>query len=182
MHRAHQRLEYQAHHDGLTGLANRVLFTRELETAVTAHRRHGTPVVVLFCDIDHFKTINDTHGHSVGDALLRTVATRLHTAIRRGDLAARVGGDEFAVLLADTSTDASAHTAGEQCARRIAVGMLRPVTLAGRPQRIQISIGLAIADGRQPSTSAEQILHQADTGMYEAKRRRAKHRRRTSSV
>ncbi|CUU59198.1 diguanylate cyclase (GGDEF) domain-containing protein [Parafrankia irregularis] len=180
--RAHQRLEYQAHHDGLTGLANRVLFTRELEKAVTAHRRHGTPVVVLFCDIDHFKTVNDTYGHSAGDELLRTVAARLHTAIRDGDLAARLGGDEFAVLLTGTSTDASPHTVGEQCARRIAIGMLRPITLAGRPARIQISIGLAIADGRQPSTSAEQILHQADTRMYDAKRRRAKPRRRTLAI
>ncbi|MCK9901677.1 GGDEF domain-containing protein [Frankia sp. Cpl3] len=180
--RAHQRLEYQAYHDGLTGLANRVLFTRELEKAVTAHSQHRTPVVVLFCDIDHFKTVNDTYGHSAGDELLRTVAARLRTAIRHDDLAARVGGDEFAVLLAGTSTEASPHVVGEQCAQRIAVGMLRPVTLGGRPRQIQISIGLAIADGWQPSTSAGQLLHQADTGMYSAKRRRAKNRQGASSA
>ncbi|EFC80666.1 GGDEF domain-containing protein, partial [Parafrankia sp. EUN1f] len=83
---AHHRLQYQADHDGLTGLANRALFTRELEHAVTAHRDRGRPVVVLFCDIDHFKTVNDTHGHHAGDQLLRTVAARLHTAVRQDDL------------------------------------------------------------------------------------------------
>ncbi|EFC82304.1 GGDEF domain-containing protein, partial [Parafrankia sp. EUN1f] len=165
---AHHRLQYQADHDGLTGLANRALFTRELEHAVTAHRDRGRPVVVLFCDIDHFKTVNDTHGHHAGDQLLRTVAARLHTAVRQDDLAARLGGDEFAVLLADSN--ASPRLAGEQCARRIMAAMAKPVALSGHTEQIQISIGLALADG-QP-TSAEQILHQADTAMYHSKRRR----------
>ncbi|KPM50977.1 hypothetical protein ACG83_36555 [Frankia sp. R43] len=169
---AHHRLQYQADHDGLTGLANRALFTRELEHAVATHQDHGRPVVVLFCDIDHFKTVNDTHGHHAGDQLLRTVAARLHTAVRQDDLAARLGGDEFAVLLADSGPDpdTSPRVAGEQCARRIKAAMAKPVALSGHTAQIQISIGLALADG-QP-TSAEHILHQADTAMYHSKRRR----------
>ncbi|MBL7498037.1 GGDEF domain-containing protein [Frankia sp. CNm7] len=163
----HQQLRHQAYHDGLTGLANRALFILELELAVTAHSERGQPVVVLFCDIDHFKTVNDTHGHAAGDQFLRTVADRLRTAVREDDLAARLGGDEFAVLL--TRSDADPHTAGRQCARRITAAMDRPVTLAGHLQRIQISIGVALADSHQSLVSAEQILHQADTAMYHVK-------------
>ena len=93
-----EQLAHQASHDSLTNLANRTLFQNRLEHALARAQRHGVAVSILFLDLDDFKTINDTLGHSAGDAVLVAVADRLRARVRECDLAARLGGDEFAVL------------------------------------------------------------------------------------
>src|SRR5207245_195870 len=97
--RAEQQIEYQAYHDSLTGLANRRLFQEHLTLAIALAQRKHRPVAVLFLDLDHFKVINDSLGHTLGDTLLREIATRLRTSVREGDVVGRVGGDEFTVVL-----------------------------------------------------------------------------------
>ena len=97
--KAEQQIEYQAYHDALTGLANRHLFQEHLSLALALAQRRANQVAVLFLDLDHFKVVNDSLGHSVGDELLREVANRLKDAVREGDTVARVGGDEFTIVL-----------------------------------------------------------------------------------
>src|SRR6185436_14597239 len=99
--RAEEQIEYQAYHDALTGLPNRLLFRDRLTIALAHAKRQHTPVAVMFLDLDRFKNVNDTLGHSLGDELLRAVAMRLRTVLREGDTIARMGGDEFTVLLHD---------------------------------------------------------------------------------
>ncbi|MDT3446874.1 GGDEF domain-containing protein, partial [Pseudofrankia sp. BMG5.37] len=169
--RATQRgLRYQALHDPLTGLANRVLFTSEIDQAVAAHQADGRPLVVLFCDLDDFKAVNDTLGHGAGDELLRAVAGRLRGAVRQEDLTARLGGDEFAVLMHDPSDDPRAT--GESTAWRIQEAMRPGFQVHGRRRDVQASIGVAVAEAGSPATSTEELLHRADQAMYAAKNRR----------
>jgi predicted signal transduction protein with EAL and GGDEF domain len=96
---AQRRLHHQAYHDPLTGLANRALFRERLVLAIDAHQRRGTPVAVLFADLDDFKLINDTFGHAIGDRVLQAISERMRAGVRSGDLVARLGGDEFAIVL-----------------------------------------------------------------------------------
>ncbi|WP_433791217.1 putative bifunctional diguanylate cyclase/phosphodiesterase [Actinoplanes sp. CA-252034] len=96
---AQRRLHHQAYHDPLTGLANRALFRERLVLAIDAHQRRGTPVAVLFADLDDFKLINDTFGHAIGDRVLQAIGERMRAGVRAGDLVARLGGDEFAIVL-----------------------------------------------------------------------------------
>ncbi|MBL7489428.1 diguanylate cyclase [Frankia sp. AgB1.9] len=168
---AHERLRHQAFHDSLTGLPNRALFTRELERAIERHRADGSSAIVLFCDLDDFKAVNDSLGHAAGDALLRTVASRLRAAIRCEDLAARLGGDEFAVLVAGTKDADDAHVTGERAGERILVAMGNPCVIHGARRYVQVSIGLAIADSRDPVDVPEQLMHRADEAMYQSKQR-----------
>jgi diguanylate cyclase (GGDEF)-like protein len=94
---AQQELHHQAFHDPLTGLANRALFADRLELSLQLHRRDLRPLSLLYCDLDSFKTVNDTHGHEAGDDILEAAAERLRAVTRPGDTVARMGGDEFAV-------------------------------------------------------------------------------------
>ncbi|ADP83031.1 diguanylate cyclase/phosphodiesterase [Pseudofrankia inefficax] len=165
----HERLRYQAFHDALTNLPNRALFTSELERAIENHRAERQAVIVLFCDLDDFKSINDTLGHAAGDDLLRAVAGRLRGAVRDEDLAARLGGDEFAILLTDLAGAGEARITGEHTGRRILAVMRQPFTVRGSRRYVRVSIGLAIADVQEPVDDAEQLLHRADTAMYTAK-------------
>uniref|UniRef100_UPI0020252081 sensor domain-containing diguanylate cyclase n=1 Tax=Frankia sp. Cppng1_Ct_nod TaxID=2897162 RepID=UPI0020252081 len=157
-----EQLGYQASHDSLTGLPNRVLFTGELDRAVVAARSGGSPFALLFIDLDHFKPVNDNLGHDAGDAVLRIVAERLARAVREEDLAARLGGDEFGILLRDTD-EASA----DDTASRIIEAVRVPITLGTSVVRIDASIGVAAST--LLLEASEYFLRAADRAMYEAK-------------
>ncbi|MBL7498705.1 GGDEF domain-containing protein [Frankia sp. CNm7] len=160
-------LRHQAFHDPLTGLANRALFTQRLERAVSDYDHHHRPVAVLFCDLDEFKQVNDSLGHAVGDQLLEIVASRLQHGTRGTDTVARMGGDEFAVVL-DGSGDGP-----EAVARRLAAAVRAPCILAGRTYQVGASLGLVLADPADPPTpqpvTADSLLRDADIAMYTAK-------------
>ncbi|WP_243657761.1 diguanylate cyclase domain-containing protein [Parafrankia sp. BMG5.11] len=160
--RSRRQLRHQALHDPLTGLANRVLFGDRVEEAV-ARRARGRPAL-LFCDLDDFKSVNDTLGHPAGDELLRITARRLLGCVPPSDTVARLGGDEFAVLLADDAADA------EAVGKRVAAVVRAPCFLAGQPCAIHASLGLTVAVPAS-SISAEDLVQQADLAMYAAKRR-----------
>ncbi len=160
--RRQQDLVVQASTDPLTGLPNRTAFTAALADTVAGLRPGGAPAWMLFVDLDDFKTVNDNRGHGTGDRLLRAVATRLSAAIREGDLFARVGGDEFAVLL----PGACEETAVEVAQRLVELSGV-PVELDGRPAQVGASVGIACA---RPGLTAEQVVQYADLAMYAAKR------------
>ncbi len=151
---------HQAFHDPLTDLPNRALFVDRLEQALRRARRSRGRVAVLFLDIDRFKIVNDSLGHSAGDELLREVGSRLLAAIRPGDTAARFGGDEFAILLEDVDGREDA----EHITRRILLALRTPLTLAGREVFVTASIGIAM-----DATCADDAIRDADMAMYRAK-------------
>jgi diguanylate cyclase (GGDEF)-like protein/PAS domain S-box-containing protein len=158
-----QRLTHQAYHDALTGLSNRALFQHELGALLTESPTEHDGVAVLFCDLDGFKAVNDSQGHEVGDALLRVVADRLRRCVRPGDLVARFGGDEFAVLVRDSRAMDSAR----DIADRVAASLQSPIVLDGRELRVGVSIGIA-GDGPD-AASVDILLRNADLAMYRAK-------------
>ncbi len=158
-----EQLRYQAFHDGLTGLPNRALFLDRLEHALTRARRDDPALAVLFVDLDDFKSVNDSLGHGAGDELLVKVAERLRRTLRDADTAARMGGDEFAVLLEDARDADAPEFVGERL-----LGALRDAfTVHGRSVRLSGSIGIAVYRG--PEHSAEELLRHADVAMYAAK-------------
>jgi diguanylate cyclase (GGDEF)-like protein/PAS domain S-box-containing protein len=158
-----QQLEHRALHDPMTGLANRALLLDRLEHAAARTARSGSRYAVLFVDLDDFKPINDTLGHAVGDAVLTTIAQRLTRAVRSADTVARIGGDEFAILLEDGRTDADAAKA----AGRILAAMSRPIHASGAEVEVTASIGIAYDEGGADPTH---VLRNADIAMYLAKR------------
>jgi diguanylate cyclase (GGDEF)-like protein/PAS domain S-box-containing protein len=150
--------------DELTGLSNRSLFLSRLSHAMRRARRKGAqPFAVLFIDLDRFKVINDSLGHSAGDELLVAVARRLEASVRPGDTVARLGGDEFAVLLEDLEDDQGARAAAERIHEALGV----PVTVRG--QEVFTSASIGIAEGAGHGTPDELLQH-ADLAMYAAKR------------
>lgn len=157
------RLSHQAFHDGLTGLSNRVLFQDRLEHALALHHRDARPLAVLFLDLDDFKAVNDRHGHHAGDRLLRLVADRLRAAVRDGDTIARVGGDEFAVLL-EGGGDPGVP------AERIMAALRAPFDLDGATVSVAASVGLVEAGTHGPVHTADMLLRRADAAMYAGKR------------
>ena len=162
-----QRLHVQAFTDSLTGLANRALYLDRVEHVLAKRARGGhqpTPAV-LFLDIDDFKTVNDSMGHTAGDELLKTLAQRLMLAVRPSDTAARLGGDEFAILLEDASQDEA-----EVVAQRLLAALAVPVKVGDREVKTSASIGIAVPDGTGHAT-AESLLRNADLAMYRAKAR-----------
>jgi diguanylate cyclase (GGDEF)-like protein len=161
--RLNDRLRTLAFHDPLTLLANRSLFTDRVHQAV---RRisDGMQPAVLFIDLDNFKTVNDSLGHSAGDQLLRGFAHRLANCTRAGDTVARLGGDEFAVLV-DHAPNVEAALA---VARQVTDACKQPFDLDGQPVRIGASIGVALADR---ASNVERLLRNADAAMYAAKSR-----------
>ena len=159
------QLRHQALHDGLTGLANRTLFTDRVGHALARRSGPGDGVAVLFIDLDDFKTVNDGLGHAAGDALLEEVASRLADALRGGDTAARLGGDEFAVVLENpASDDAVLDVVG-----RVQSALRAPFVIDGREIQVTASIGVALDHGEP--TSADVLLRNADVAMYQAKSR-----------
>ena len=162
-----QQLEFQAFHDSLTGLANRVLFRDRIAHALARGRHANAPIAVMFLDLDDFKTVNDRLGHEAGDQLLVAVAKRLEECVRPGDTVARLGGDEFAVLLEEIRHDAEA----EAVATRIMDALKAPVDLAGG-LNVTASIGIVTAS-ENPTASVTDLLRGADIAMYAAKRARS---------
>lgn len=156
--------EYQAHHDGLTGMANRALFTLTLDQAVS-EREEGNVVGVLLMDLDGFKAINDTMGHDSGDLLLQQLGARLMAVVGDHGLIARLGGDEFAVILPDRADLAEVH----QLAEYLCVAVKEPVEIANSEVAMRASVGLAIAP--QHGIDRSTLLRRADVAMYQAKRR-----------
>lgn len=159
-----ERLHRQAFTDALTGLANRPLFIDRLDHVLARRRPAGDPsFAVLFLDVDDFKAVNDSLGHSAGDQLLVTLGARLHATIRPADTAARLGGDEFAVLL---------EGAGEKEARRVANRLLdslsAPVPVGEHQVSVTVSIGVAV-DSNVADITADDVLRDADLAMYSAK-------------
>ncbi len=157
-----QKLSYQAFHDELTGLNNRVVFRREMSRAAGRSRRSGQPFAVLMMDLDDFKQVNDSLGHPAGDELLRVVANRLVSCMREGDTPVRLGGDEFAAILESTGTPADA----EAVAMRILLALKEPIVIRGTELVARASIGIAMNDG---STEASDTERHADIALYDAK-------------
>jgi len=158
-----EQIEHQAYHDALTGLPNRRLFRDRLTIALAHARRLDTPVAVVFLDLDRFKDVNDTLGHSFGDELLKAVAIRLKTALRQEDSIARMGGDEFTILIANLKTPDDALKIGQKILDVVA----QPMRIEGNEVFITTSIGIALfpSDG----DTAEALLKNADHAMYRAK-------------
>jgi diguanylate cyclase (GGDEF)-like protein len=158
-----ERLAHQAFHDALTGLANRALFRDRLDHALALHRRDGGGLAVLFLDLDDFKAVNDRYGHAAGDRLLRAAAQRLADGVREGDTVARVGGDEFAVLLEGAADP-------ERVAQRLLDALREPYDLDGRIAFVGASVGLVDAADQGDDTTAEWLVRRADAAMYAGKR------------
>jgi diguanylate cyclase (GGDEF)-like protein len=161
----HEEVEREAHTDPLTGLANRRRFDELLALAIDEAHREGRPVSLLALDLDHFKDVNDEHGHGVGDEVLMAMARALRETVRGGDVAARLGGEEFAVLLPRTDTH-GAVILGERL--REAVAELRVPTPTGVTIRVTTSVGSATLDG--DAIDAPRLIAAADGALYRAKR------------
>jgi len=160
---AEEQVSYQAYHDALTGLPNRSLFRDRLNQALSQAQRHNIGIAVLFLDLDHFKLINDTLGHSIGDWLLKEVAMRLKTSIRDGDTVARLGGDEFTILLPDISrSEDLAHVA-----QKILDTISAPLRLDNHDVYVTTSIGISLSPS--DGTDSETLIKSADNAMYRAK-------------
>ncbi|WP_028492345.1 diguanylate cyclase domain-containing protein [Thioalkalivibrio sp. ALE19] len=161
--RSEERLWHQAHHDSLTGLPNRSLLQEHLRQALSRARRNGTRLALLVCDLDGFKPVNDRLGHDAGDVVLVTVAARLRSGVRESDVVARVGGDEFVLLLEAVGGPEDVRAVGHKLHQRFA----EPVEINQEAVRVGLSLGAAIYpdDGER----AEELLQQADHAMYVAK-------------
>jgi diguanylate cyclase (GGDEF)-like protein len=157
-----RQAQHQAHHDVLTGLANRALFNEIVDQQLALCHRTGTGLAVLYIDLDGFKAANDAYGHAAGDGILREVAARLKHRIRGSDVAARLGGDEFAIVLVDSSIEAAAMLAGE-----LNASLLMPYRIG--PLTIEISASIGVAGYPHAGTTSEALLHSADEAMYRAK-------------
>ena len=156
----HDRLRHLAGHDALTGVANRAEFRERLAKALAI----GEPeVAVAFCDRDDFKPINDSYGHHVGDEVLVQVADRLRACLRTGDELARVGGDEFTVLLRNVPDEQAAH----HVADRLLAALKQPFEVEGDSADIGLSVGIALAE---PGTAADDLIDRADDALYRVKR------------
>lgn len=161
-------LLHQAQHDELTGLPNRGLLHSRLAHGLNLASQRNEPLALLIMDLDRFKEVNDTLGHSYGDELLRQSAARLQAALRPADTCARLGGDEFAIVLPDTHGDGAIA-----CARSIQQALDRDFMVHGVSLRLRTSVGIAIHP--QHGNSADSLIQRADVAMYDAKRRQSGH-------
>ena len=160
-----EMLRVQALHDDLTGLANRRMLDEQLGRALAGLRRGGRHVALVMVDLDRFKAINDQHGHAAGDAVLVEVAGRLRSVVRPDDTVARIGGDEFVVLLPDLADVGTAV----DCLRRIEQAVSRPMVWSGGELELSASVGLSSTS--DPDESADEVMASADHAMYAMKRR-----------
>jgi diguanylate cyclase (GGDEF)-like protein/PAS domain S-box-containing protein len=160
---AEEKIQYQATHDALTGLPNRLMFSQLLNQAIKSARRYKRLFAVLFLDLDRFKIINDTMGHDAGDILLQEVAVRLKQTLRAVDVVARLGGDEFVILI-DELIDSGPVAI---VAHKVLNGVIKPLTIMGQDCRITASIGISIFP--QDAQDEQTLLKNADMAMYLAK-------------
>ncbi len=163
--RREEHMRFLAHHDALTGAANRVLFEDRLQHCLAQARRKGTTVGLVFIDLDDFKSINDRHGHLAGDLVLRETVNRLQGVVRETDTIARLGGDEFAVIV-PMEEDPSGL---DRINAAIRTAVNRPIDDLGATVTVSCSVGMALypKDGSLP----EELLAAADRAMYEEKSR-----------
>ncbi len=157
------QMKHQAYHDALTDLPNRIMFEDRLQLALAQARRDGTLVALLFLDLDNFKSINDQHGHPMGDRLLRVVAKRLVAIVRTTDTVSRLSGDEFTIILQGLDRIQDIR----QVARKIVDCLAAPIHLGGQDIPVQTSIGIAVSP--TDSTDPHRLLAMADQAMYRAK-------------
>ena len=160
---AEARIEHLAHHDSLTGLPNRALFSQRLGAAIAAGTARSTKFALMLIDFDDFKTINDTRGHAAGDQLLETAASRLLRSVSTSDTVSRLGGDEFAIIVHDIETDEDVTAAGE----KICAALKEPMTLGNEVISASASIGVTLfpVDHTDPS----ELMKNADIALYLAK-------------
>jgi diguanylate cyclase len=158
-------LSYRAHHDPLTGLANRALFGDRLDDAIELHRGYGQPFALLVVDLDDFKGVNDAFGHSVGDHVLRAVGQRLQRCVRGLDTVARLGGDEFAIILV------GAEDIPGIVAERILAALRRPFQIDTHSVLLGASVGMVEPKYGELGVTADVLMHRADDAMYAGKRR-----------
>ncbi|GAB3445313.1 diguanylate cyclase domain-containing protein [Insolitispirillum peregrinum] len=162
-HRAAERIQYLALYDQLTGLANRALLSDRLQSATSHAMRHDGKLALLFIDLDGFKPINDAYGHDAGDVVLAAVGSRVRAALRTTDTAARIGGDEFVLLIEDVQNAASVTVVADKVLRTLC----QPVQWQGETLHVGASIGIALFP--QDATDADALLTAADDAMYRAK-------------
>jgi diguanylate cyclase (GGDEF)-like protein/PAS domain S-box-containing protein len=174
--RLEDRLRHMSLHDPLTGLGNRLMLTDRLPQVLARRERHGGTVAVLMCDLDHFKPVNDSFGHSAGDQLLIEVASRLREVVRPEDTVVRFGGDEFVILCEQMPSAAAAY----QLAQRTLAAVQRPVTIAGHLLSAGLSIGVAtippleaepapVSTGYRDVPAADTLVADADLALFAAK-------------
>ncbi len=161
--RAEEQIEFHAYHDVLTHLPNRKLFADRLTQSISRARRAGKPLAVMFVDLDHFKSINDTLGHEAGDELLLEMAIRLRANVRDDDTVARLGGDEFTIILAELRQPEDAVNVAEKIIKAVE----QPLTIAGTSIEVSASIGISLFP--DDGSDAESLLRNADSAMYRAK-------------
>lgn len=162
------QMHQMAHHDPLTGLPNRLVFEDALNTAMKRARRNQARMALVFIDLNGFKAINDCLGHSAGDQLLKAVAARLQGVLRGSDSMARVGGDEFVVILEGLSLACDAEAEARNIAEKLLAALASPVHLDGALQRVGASLGIALYPDQ--AQTHDQLIHLADQAMYKAKR------------
>jgi diguanylate cyclase (GGDEF)-like protein/PAS domain S-box-containing protein len=162
--KSERRIAFMAHHDALTGLANRAAMTEKIKEAAARQRRSGEPFTILLLDLDRFKFVNDSLGHVAGDALLHEVAARLKESLRENDLLARLGGDEFAIIQVGETDQ---REAARVLADRVISVFDKPFNIEGVEVNIGTSIGIALAPDH--ATDSENLLKMADLALYRAK-------------
>jgi diguanylate cyclase (GGDEF)-like protein len=164
LHETQDRLKHLAHHDPLTELPNRRLFTADLSHSCALAMRQSSSLALLFIDLDGFKGINDRHGHGIGDQLLKQVAQRLNEGVRKSDRVARLGGDEFALVLMDCKGRENLVAMARKWINRLTA----PYLIVGRDIHIGASIGIAVFP--EHASDIETLIAKADAAMFEAKR------------
>jgi diguanylate cyclase (GGDEF)-like protein/PAS domain S-box-containing protein len=162
---AEERIQRVAHHDSLTGLPNRLLFNDRMSQAIMHAKRNRLRFALLYLDLDRFKPVNDTLGHAAGDELLKQVAARIGRQVRESDTVARVGGDEFLVILLDIAERGQAQTV----ARKIVAAFTAPFHLDSAKQDVEIGTSVGIAMYPADALDADALVKAADAAMYSAK-------------
>jgi diguanylate cyclase (GGDEF)-like protein/PAS domain S-box-containing protein len=167
---AEEKIKHQAYFDALTDIPNRVLLKDRIEQSLAHYRRHGSLIAIMFLDLDHFKSVNDSLGHHIGDLLLIETASRLTSICREGDTVARLGGDEFVILLNELGNDPlSAANKVEKIAEKIHEVLSHPFNV-GQSEPIMTSSSIGISLVGSDSQNADDLLKFADTAMYQAKK------------